>query len=70
MVFKIISFESGQANSHNSEEDIFHWESMCYGTALRFNISLEEIFSKSGCPRVMEKYDESVLMQISQELTL
>ena len=67
-VLKIISFESGKANSHNSEQDICYWQSMCYRTALRFNISLREIFSKSGCPIVMKKYDESVLIQISQKI--
>ena len=67
LVLKIIAFESGTTNSHNPEQDICHWQSMCYGTALRFNISLREIFSKSGSPRVMKKYDESALMQILQE---
>ena len=67
LVLKIIAFESGTTNSHNPEQDICHWQSMCYGTALRFNISLREIFSKSGSDRVMKKYDESALMQISQE---
>ena len=67
LVLKIIAFESGTTNSHNPEQDICHWQSMCYGTALRFNISLKEIYSKSGSPRVMKKYDQSVLMQISQE---
>ena len=67
LVLKIIAFESGTTNSHNPEQYICHWESMCYDTPLSFNISLREIFSKSGCLIVMEKYDESVLMQISQE---
>ena len=67
LVLKIIAFESGKANSHNPEQDICHWMSMCYETHLRFNISLREIFSKSGSPRVMKKYDESALMQILQE---
>ena len=40
---------------------------MYYETPLGFNISLREIFSKSASLRVMEKYDESVLMQILQE---
>ena len=40
---------------------------MCYKTHLRFNISLREIFSKSGSVRVVEKYDESGLMNILQE---
>ena len=67
LVLKIISFESGTRNSHNPEQDICHWQSICYETALRFNISLREIFSKSESPRGMEKYDERALMQISQE---
>ena len=67
LVLKIIPFESGTRNSHNLEQDICHWQSICYETALRFNISLREIFSKSGSDRVMKKYDESALMQISQE---
>ena len=67
LVLKIIAFESGKANSHNPEQDICHWMSMCYETHLRFNISLREIFFKSGSLRVMEKPDESALMQILQE---
>ena len=67
LVLKIIAFESGKANSHNPEQDICHWMSMCYETHLRFNISLREIFSKSGCRRLMKKYDESALMPVLQE---
>ena len=67
LVLKIIAFESGTRNSHNPEQDICHWQSMCYETPLRFNISLREIFSKSGSSRVMKKYDEISLMQILQE---
>ena len=67
LVFKTISFESGTRNSQNPDKDICHWQSMCYEIPLRFNISLREIFSKSGSPRVMKKYDESALMQILQE---
>ena len=69
LVLKIIAFESGTTNSQNPEEDIFHWQSMSYETLLRFNISLREIFSKSGSPRVMKKHDENVLMQIFQEFS-
>ena len=68
LVLKIIAFQSGSTNSLNLEKDTCHWQSMCYETPLRFNISLREIFSKSGSPRVMKKYDESALMQILQEL--
>ena len=67
LVLKLIAFESGKANSHNPEQDICHWMSMCYETHLRFNISLREIFSKSGSPRLMKKYDESALMPVLQE---
>ena len=67
LVLKIILFESETTNSHYHEQDTFHWQSMCYEARLRFNTSLREIFSKSGSPRVIKKYDESALMQIFQE---
>ena len=67
LVLKILAFESGTRNSHNPEQDICHWQSMCSETPLRFNISLREIFLKSRSPRVMKKYDESALMEILQE---
>ena len=67
LVLKRSAFESGKTNSQNPEQDNCHWQSMCYETPLRFNISLREIFSKSGSPIVMKKYDESALMQISQD---
>ena len=67
LVLKIIAFEFGTTNSYNLEQDICHWQSMCYETNLRFNISLREIFSKSGSPIVMKKYDQSALMHISQD---
>ena len=66
LVLNLIPFESGTTNSQNPEQDNCHWQSMCYKTPLRFNISLREIFSKSGSPIVMKKYDESALIQISQ----
>ena len=40
---------------------------MFYVTPLKFNISLREIFSKSGSAREMKKYDGTALMQISQD---
>ena len=67
LVLKISASESGTTNSHNPEQDNCHWQSMCYETPLRFNISLREIFSKSGSPRLMKKYDESALMPVLQE---
>ena len=67
LILKISAFESGPTNSHNPALDISHWQSVCNETPLRFNISLREIFSKSGSPLVMKKYDESALMQISED---
>ena len=67
LVLKIIAFESGKANSHHSEQHICHWQSMCYETHLGFNISVREIFCKSGSPRVMKKYDESPLIPLLQK---
>ena len=49
-------------NFHNLEQDNCHWQSMCYETALKFNISLREIFSKWGSPRVLKKSPKSALL--------
>ena len=61
------AFESETTNCLNLEKNTCHWHSMCYETSLRFNVSLREIFFKSGSIIVMEKYDESALMKILQE---
>ena len=57
----------GTTDSQNPEEDNCDWKSMCYETNLRLNVSLSEIFSESRSLIVMKKYDESAVMQISQE---
>ena len=67
LFLRIIAFELGKANSHNPQQDICHWMSMCYETHVRFNISVREIFSKSGSPRLMKEYDESAVMPVLQE---
>ena len=67
LVLNIIPFELRTTHSHNLEQDICNWQSMCYETPLRFNISLREIFSKSGSFRVMKKYDENAVMKILRE---
>ena len=67
LVLEILAFESGTTNSDNPKIHTCPWESMCYETPVRFNISLREIFSKSGSPRVTEKYDQSALMEIFEE---
>ena len=66
LLLKIIVFELGTTNSLNLEKDTCHWQSMCYETSLRFNISLREIFLKSDSIRVTEKYEESALMEVLQ----
>ena len=67
LVLTLLPFELGTTNSNTPEQDNCHWQSMCYETPLRFNISLREIFSKSGSPIMMKKHEESALMQISQD---
>ena len=67
LVLKIIAIELGTTISLILEKDTCHWQSVCYETSLTFNISLRELFFKSASIRVMEKYDESVLIQILQE---
>ena len=67
LFLKKIPFQLGTANSQNREQDNCHWQTMCYETPLRFNISLTEIFSESGSAIGMKKYDETALMQILQE---
>ena len=57
----------GTTDSQNPEQDNCDWQSMCYETNVRLNISLSEIFSESRSLIVMKKYDESAVMQISQE---
>ena len=64
---QVMAFESGTSKSHNPKQDTCHWQSMSYETPLRFNLSLREIFLESGCFRVIEKYNESALLQILQE---
>ena len=64
LVLKIIAIDLVTTNSHNLEQDSCHWQSICYKTPLRFNMSLREIFSESCSLGVMRKYDESALMQI------
>ena len=54
LVLKIITFESGTTNSQNREQDTSHWQSSCYETPPRFNISLKGIFLKSSSLRVIK----------------
>ena len=53
-VFKIIAFEPRSRNCHILEEDTSHWQSTCYQGALRFKISLREVYSKACSLRVMK----------------
>ena len=65
-VFKIIAFEKWTANSHSPEQDTYNRQSMCEQTPLWFQTSMREIFSESFFLRMMEKYDKSALMKITQ----
>ena len=67
LVLKVTEFELGTTNSHNLEQDTCHWQSMCYKTPIRFNISLTQICFKSSSLRIMKTYDESALIKILQE---
>ena len=64
---KVIAFDPGSTNSQNPGEDTCYCQSICYQATLRINISLSQIFSKSGFPRMMEKQAENGLMHILQE---
>ena len=67
LLLKVIAFETETTNSHNPEQDTCNCQSVYYETPLIFNISLRETFSKSGCLRLMKKFDETALIQILQE---
>ena len=67
LVVKVIAFESGTNNCQNPEQDNCHWQSVCYETPLRFNISIREIISERGSLRVLKKSVKSALMLILQE---
>ena len=53
-VLKIMALELWSTNSHILEQDTFHWQSISYQANIRFKISLSEVFSKAGPPRVMK----------------
>ena len=38
LVLKVTDFQLETTNSHNPEEDTWHWHSMYYETPLRFKI--------------------------------
>ena len=54
LAFEIIAFEPGSTYSHNPEQDTCHWQSICYETTLRFNISLRDVDPKERSLRVMK----------------
>ena len=66
-VVKVIAFESGTNNCQNPEQDNCHWQSVCYETPLRFNISVREITSERGSLKVLKKSVKSALMLILLE---
>ena len=66
LVFQIVAFELGVANSHNIEQDTYHPHSMCLKAAPRFNLTLEQAFSKATFLEMMKRHDKSALMEILQ----
>ena len=52
--FKIFVSEQGSTNSHILEQDTCHWQSICYQTTQRFNMSLRVVYSKPGSLRVIK----------------
>ena len=67
LVVKVIAFESGTNNCQNPEQDNCHWQSVCYETPLRLNISVREIISERGSLKVLKKSVKSTLMLILLE---
>ena len=66
-VFKGNCICIGTTSCQNPEHHCCDLQSMYYETPLRFNVSLTEIFLKSGSLRGMKKYDQNSLIQILQE---
>ena len=50
LVLKIIAFESGKANSQNSEQDTCQWQSMCYETHIDLKYHYGRDFPNEGLP--------------------
>ena len=68
LVFQIIPFQLGIANSHILEQDLCQRQSMRSETSLRFYLTLWESFPKSISMRMMKKHDQNPLMEILQVL--
>ena len=65
VVSDIVAFDLVSVKSHYYEENTYHRQSMCSQAVPRFQISLTEIFSNSILLRVIEKHDETSLVQIT-----
>ena len=68
LVLKIIGIEPGKASSLNLEKDTCYWQSMCYETSPRFNISLREIFFKSGSIKVIKNMKKVLSCRFYKDL--
>ena len=68
LVFQIIPFQLGIANSHILEQDLCQRQSMRSETSLGFYLTLWESFPKSISMRMMKKHDQNPLMEILQVL--
>ena len=63
-VFEIIVFEHFAIIFHSYDEKKCDLHSTCYQTVLRLWFWLRIMFSNSICPRLMENWDESVLVEV------
>ena len=63
-IFEIMAFEPVAAISPTYDENTCDLQWTCYQTVLTFPIWLREIFSKSLCPKLIETWDKSVVVQV------
>ena len=66
--FKDNSIWVGATISLHLEKDTCHWQSMCYETSPRFNISLREIFFKSGSIKVIKNIKKVLSCRFYKDL--
>ena len=67
-LFKKIAFEQGSTNSHIPEEDTCYWQSICYQSTQRFNMSLRIVYYKPGSLRVIKNIMKVLSCRIYKSL--
>ena len=66
VVFQIIAFELGVADSPNLQKDTCPRQSVCQETSLRFHLIIRAIFSESTSLKMKKAHDKSTLVKISE----